>query len=208
MRSLVSVVNGKGLRSLLSLSCSRSFSIFTSPEDFLKSQNIDPSLVPGVLNSMQEFLGKPPTIGSLEKFGTPGIMALAKAVEREMEEERRLEDMQTVTIHIHTSTGAKMKYEAKETETIKSIVDRNKEELGGLLECACGGIGACSTCHVIIDQDTFDKANLKEIDEAEMDMIDLAWGVTETSRLGCQLRLTKECDGMIVTIPDGVHNLY
>ena len=124
MRSLVSVVNGKGLRSLLSLSCSRSFSIFTSPEDFLKSQNIDPSLVPGVLNSMQEFLGKPPTIESLEKFGTPGIMALAKAVEREMEEERRLEDMQTVTIHIHTSTGAKMKYEAKETETIKSIVDR------------------------------------------------------------------------------------
>ena len=208
MRSLVSVVNGKGLRSLLSLSCSRSFSIFTSPEDFLKSQNIDPSLVPGVLNSMQEFLGKPPTIESLEKFGTPGIMALATAVEREMEEERRLQDMQTVTIHIHTSTGAKMKYEAKETETIKSIVDRNKEELGGLLECACDGIGACSTCHVIVDQDTFDKANLKEIDEAEMDMIDLAWGVTETSRLGCQLRLTKECDGMIVTIPDGVHNLY
>ena len=135
-------------------------------------------------------------------------MGLAASVQREMEEETRLAGKQTLTIHFQTGSGAQFEHQAKETETLKDIIDRNKEELGGLLECACGGIGACSTCHVIIDEATFEKANLKEIDEAEMDMLDLAWGMSETSRLGCQLHLTKECDGMIVTIPDGVHNLY
>ena len=181
-----------------------------SPADYLTSEgiNIDASLVPGVLKAMQEFLGKPPTVENLQSFGKQGLVALAASVEREVEEEARLAGKQTVTVHFRTGRDTQMSFKGKETETIKDIVDRNKEELGGLLECACGGIGACSTCHVIIDEETFQRAKLKVIDEAEMDMVDLAWGACETSRLGCQLRLTKECEGIIVTIPEGVHNLY
>lgn len=78
-------------------------------------------------------------------------------------------------------------------------------ELQKHLECACGGNAQCSTCHVIIDPKYFDKLNPME--EAELDMIDLAWGVTETSRLGCQIKLNKNCDGILVTVPDSTNNL-
>ena len=182
-----------------------------SPEDYLTSEsiNIDPSLVPGVLKAMQDYLGKPPTVDNLENFGKTGLIALAASVEREMTNDAKLAGKETITIHFRTNSGAQFTYQAKETETIKDVIDRNKEELGGLLECACGGIAACSTCHVIIDDETFLNANMsKDIDENELDMLDLAWGMSATSRLGCQLHLTKSCDGMIVTIPDGVHDLY
>ena len=39
-------------------------------------------------------------------------------------------------------------------------------------------------------------------------MLDLAYGLTDTSRLGCQIELTEEMDGMIVTVPDGVNNMW
>ena len=72
------------------------------------------------------------------------------------------------------------------------------------LEGACGGELACSTCHCIFKQDTYDKilnvAN-QEMSEEEEDMLDLAWGLTETSRLGCQIKICKELDGMEVIIP-------
>jgi ferredoxin len=43
---------------------------------------------------------------------------------------------------------------------------------------------------------------------AEKDMLDLAYGLTDTSRLGCQIELTKDMDGMIVTVPHGVNNMW
>jgi 2Fe-2S ferredoxin len=46
------------------------------------------------------------------------------------------------------------------------------------------------------------------LDEAELDMLDLAYGVTETSRLGCQIKLKKDLEGMTLTIPNGVNNLW
>ena len=68
------------------------------------------------------------------------------------------------------------------------------------LEGACGGELACSTCHLIFEQDIYDK--LPEMEEEEVDMLDLAFEVTDTSRLGCQILVTEEMDGMTVTIPD------
>ena len=180
-----------------------------SNRSFLLSQKvgIPDKLAPGVLLAMNEHLGREPTLRDLEKFGVAGLRALAAAVERELEDQRRLQDKEDVTVYVQSSHGGKlMKFVAKETETIKALVEKHPEELGELLECACGGIAACSTCHVIVDGDHF--AGLPEVEEAEMDMLDLAAGVTETSRLGCQLRLTKKCDGMVLTIPDEVHNLY
>lgn len=77
--------------------------------------------------------------------------------------------------------------------------------LGEYMECACSGIMACSTCHVVIDPAWADKVG--RAGEDEQDMIDLAYGPRETSRLGCQVVLTKKLDGMVVLIPGGANNL-
>ncbi|KAI8901481.1 2Fe-2S ferredoxin-type domain-containing protein, partial [Globomyces pollinis-pini] len=73
------------------------------------------------------------------------------------------------------------------------------------LEGACEGSLACSTCHLILDQEYYDK--LEEPSDEENDMLDLAFGLTETSRLGCQICMTKELDGMKVQIPSATRNL-
>ncbi|CAM9525853.1 unnamed protein product, partial [Hapterophycus canaliculatus] len=65
------------------------------------------------------------------------------------------------------------------------------------LEGACEGVCACSTCHIILDGEVFDE--LPEASEDEEDMLDLAFGLTETSRLGCQVIVTPEMDGIVVS---------
>jgi ferredoxin len=67
------------------------------------------------------------------------------------------------------------------------------------LEGTCEGQMACSTCHVIVAQDWFDK--LPAAAEEEEDMLDLAAGVTRTSRLSCQIVLSEPLDGLEVRIP-------
>ena len=67
------------------------------------------------------------------------------------------------------------------------------------LEGTCEGQMACSTCHVIVATDWFGK--LPRASEDEEDMLDLAAGVTRTSRLACQIVLGEELDGLEVRIP-------
>lgn len=74
------------------------------------------------------------------------------------------------------------------------------------LEGACAGVCACSTCHVILDQSIYD--DLPEPSEDEEDMLDQAFGLTGTSRLGCQICLEKKHDGMLVTLPKATRNFY
>jgi len=73
------------------------------------------------------------------------------------------------------------------------------------LEGACGGELACSTCHVILEQKYFDM--LEEMDEEEEDMLDLALGLSDTSRLACQVCAKPELDGMRLIIPDEASDL-
>jgi len=73
------------------------------------------------------------------------------------------------------------------------------------LEGACEGSLACSTCHVVVEDKWF--AKLDEASEEEEDMLDLAFGLTHTSRLGCQIKITDELDGLEVTIPSGTRNM-
>ncbi|MDH5772937.1 MAG: ferredoxin family 2Fe-2S iron-sulfur cluster binding protein [Rhodospirillaceae bacterium] len=73
------------------------------------------------------------------------------------------------------------------------------------LEGACEGSLACSTCHVVVDPEWFGK--LDEASEEEEDMLDLAFGLTHTSRLGCQIKITEELDGLTVTLPSGTRNM-
>lgn len=73
------------------------------------------------------------------------------------------------------------------------------------LEGACEGSLACATCHVVLEEKIYN--NLEEPEEAEEDMLDLAFGLTHTSRLGCQIILTKELDGMRVKLPSATRNI-
>jgi 2Fe-2S ferredoxin len=67
------------------------------------------------------------------------------------------------------------------------------------LEGACEGSLACATCHVVVDANYFDL--LKDPTEDEEDMLDLAFGLTKTSRLGCQIVMSEELDGLTVALP-------
>lgn len=67
------------------------------------------------------------------------------------------------------------------------------------LEGTCEGQMACSTCHVVVSGEWFDR--LKDASEEEEDMLDLAAGVTRMSRLSCQILLEPELDGLEVRIP-------
>ena len=73
------------------------------------------------------------------------------------------------------------------------------------LEGACEGSLACSTCHVVVDDQWFDK--LPEAVEEEEDMLDLAFGLTHTSRLGCQIIMCDELDGIRVKLPAATRNM-
>src|SRR5207302_3474545 len=72
------------------------------------------------------------------------------------------------------------------------------------IEGACEGSLACSTCHVIVDPEWYDL--LKEASEDEEDMLDLAFGLTATSRLGCQIIITEEPDGLVAKLPTSTRN--
>jgi len=74
------------------------------------------------------------------------------------------------------------------------------------LEGACEGSLACSTCHLIVeDENIFN--SLSEPTEEEEDMLDLAFGLTHTSRLGCQIMVTDELDGIVVKLPEATRNM-
>jgi len=74
------------------------------------------------------------------------------------------------------------------------------------LEGACEGSLACSTCHVIVeDESVFD--SLEEPSEEEEDMLDLAFGLTPTSRLGCQILVSDEIDGIVLQVPEATRNV-
>ena len=72
------------------------------------------------------------------------------------------------------------------------------------LEGACEGVMACSTCHVIVDPEDFEK--LPAASEEEEDLLDLAAHAARSSRLACQIILTDEMGSLSVRIPAGVTN--
>lgn len=74
------------------------------------------------------------------------------------------------------------------------------------LEGACEGVCACSTCHVILEYPVYE--SLPEASEDEEDMLDQAFGLTSTSRLGCQIVLKSEHNGIIVQLPKATRNFY
>jgi ferredoxin, 2Fe-2S len=97
--------------------------------------------------------------------------------------------------------GNRCKVEAKAGQSVLEIAHANNIDIEG----ACEGAMACSTCHVIVEAEWFDK--LPELTEDEEDMLDLAFGLTRWSRLGCQLELTDDLDGLVVRLPSETRNI-
>ncbi len=100
-----------------------------------------------------------------------------------------------------TPDEKRVEIDAPEGLSIMEIAHQNDIDLEG----ACEGSLACSTCHVIVDQEWFDK--LDEASEDEEDMLDLAFGLTKTSRLGCQIIMGPELDGIVVRLPGATRNM-
>ena len=67
------------------------------------------------------------------------------------------------------------------------------------IDAECGGSCACATCHVYVDEKWFNKLPNKE--NAEIDMLDMAFEPNKFSRLGCQITVTEELNGMVVKMP-------
>ena len=106
------------------------------------------------------------------------------------------------TIWTHTPDGSVRKQvDAPIGLSVLEIAHKNDIDLEG----ACEGSLACSTCHVIVDTDWYEL--LKDASEDEEDMLDLAFGLTATSRLGCQIVMTEELDGLVVRLPASTRNL-
>ncbi|ESN98544.1 hypothetical protein HELRODRAFT_84610, partial [Helobdella robusta] len=90
---------------------------------------------------------------------------------------------------------------AKLGSTLLDVVLDNNVAIDGF--GACEGTLACSTCHLVFSEQDFNKLPTKASDE-ELDMLDLAYGLTETSRLGCQIKVTEDMNNMQVTVPAGM----
>ncbi|GMF07613.1 unnamed protein product [[Candida] boidinii] len=100
-----------------------------------------------------------------------------------------------------TKEGDQKTFEVADGDNLLDIAQANHLDMEG----ACGGSCACSTCHVIVDPEYYD--SIPEPDDDENDMLDLAFGLTETSRLGCQIHMSKELDGLRVALPAMTRNL-
>jgi 2Fe-2S ferredoxin len=97
--------------------------------------------------------------------------------------------------------GTRKEVDAAEGLSVLEVAHRNKIELEG----ACEGSLACSTCHVVVAREWYDK--LSPATDDEEDMLDLAFGLTATSRLGCQIIMSKSLDGLVVTLPAATRNM-
>ncbi len=97
--------------------------------------------------------------------------------------------------------GNELTVEAPLGDTILDIAHANDIDIEG----ACEGCIACSTCHVVVEAEWYKK--LPAPSEDEEDMLDLAFGLTRTSRLGCQIEITNDMDGLRVQLPSETRNM-
>jgi len=111
-------------------------------------------------------------------------------------------DAEYVNLIFINKDKSEVPVKAKVGDNLLEIAHQNDIDLEG----ACDQSLACSTCHVILDSDIYDKLPIAKPEEE--DMLDLAYGLTETSRLGCQVVVSKEFEGAKITLPRATRNMY
>jgi len=97
--------------------------------------------------------------------------------------------------------GTRREVEAPVGMSVMEVARRHDIDIEG----ACEGSLACSTCHVIVAPEWYGR--LREASVEEEDMLDLAFNLTRTSRLGCQIIVTEELEGLTVQLPAATRNL-
>ncbi|XP_057711803.1 adrenodoxin [Corythoichthys intestinalis] len=108
-----------------------------------------------------------------------------------------------VTVHFINRDGEKITVGGSPGDSLLDVVINEDLDFDGF--GACEGTLACSTCHLIFDEDVYKK--LGPVTDEEMDMLDLAYGLTDTSRLGCQICLSRSLEGMVARVPETVADI-
>ena len=140
---------------------------------------------------------------SIRLLPSTPISAFTKRGQKLFHVNRPIYKIEDITVTFVQQDGTKLEGKGKEGDNLLDIIINNDIDIDGF--GACEGTLACSTCHVILKQDAFDKLPEEATDE-ELDMLDLAYGLTDTSRLGCQVCITKELSGIEVQLPEGVND--
>ena len=109
--------------------------------------------------------------------------------------------MSSIKVNFINRDGLVIEVEAPLGLSLLEVAHKNNIDLEG----ACEGSLACSTCHVVVNEDWYEK--LSEATEDEEDMLDLAFGLTHTSRLGCQIIMKQELNGLTVSLPAATRNI-
>ncbi|XP_016364870.1 ferredoxin-2, mitochondrial [Sinocyclocheilus rhinocerous] len=112
------------------------------------------------------------------------------------------EDQRVVNVVFIDRSGQRIPVEARVGDNALHLAHKHGIELEG----ACEASLACSTCHVYVSSEHYEK--LPEPEEREDDMLDMAAMLQENSRLSCQIVLTPEMDGMELTLPKVTRNFY
>lgn len=92
--------------------------------------------------------------------------------------------------------GSRIEAEGKLGESVMEVATRS----GVDIEAACEGSLACATCHLVVDPEWYEKTGAPSEDEE--DMLDMAFNLTKTSRLSCQIEVTDALDGLVLHVPD------
>ncbi|KAI8831460.1 2Fe-2S ferredoxin-type domain-containing protein [Chytriomyces cf. hyalinus JEL632] len=133
-------------------------------------------------------------------FQAPRFLS-SSPISRHTNVTKKLKEGEGYAVSYIQQDGSKKTVYAKDGWNLLDLAHSNNIELEG----ACEGSLACSTCHVVMQKEFYEK--LEEPSDEENDMLDLAFGLTETSRLGCQVEMSKDMDGMTVRIPSASRNI-
>ncbi|XP_033986383.1 ferredoxin-2, mitochondrial [Trematomus bernacchii] len=156
------------------------------------------------LKSCVNSVGKLQRKGSFDSFRTINRhLQTSIAVYHSEEGSSNAEDPEDVVNVVYIDrSGRRIPVKAKVGDNVMYLAQRHGIELEGSCEASL----ACSTCHVYVNDTHFDK--LPEPDEREDDMLDMAPLLQENSRLGCQIILSHELEGIELTLPKVTRNFY
>eukprot|EP01082_Thalassiosira_pseudonana_P011763 g10214.t1 g10214 contig4:1451448-1451975(-) len=158
-------------------------------------------------SSSRRFLSHPQRFVPTPTTPSPSSPSLHKASKR-WHGDGPGPDAPTVSLTFVNPDDTTTTISARVGETLLQSAHRTGIEMEG----ACEGVCACSTCHVILEQGLYDELldGMEEgaLGEDEEDMLDMAFGLSQTSRLGCQVKVGVNMDGSVITLPKATRNFY
>jgi 2Fe-2S ferredoxin len=175
----------------------------------LSKIGIDEALHEEVVSNLACVFGNNISISTLDSFGNEGLKALAESIKNQRPSMGRRKKKEILISIPHHKTEFTTTW--TQGESFMQLA-HDHEVLREYIEASCGGTMACCSCHIYLDENTYQALGGRpSVDER--DMLDLAHEYRRgASRLGCQVQLTDELYDMdhqiVVTIPSGVNNVW